>query len=159
MKSQLLSLSVTDPRCCVILIDARFIRRGVLWLWGSGGLEDWALLLQTRPRGCHCHGNGAFHNSRKRERGGVTFYFSILCWWPQCAPFPVLSWRMHFWPSTRKCLGKMTLGQPPSQNKLELEWQKEGGCREALWKIRGWDKGRLLTFYLIWSTYCWWMII
>lgn len=64
--------------------DARVIRRGLLRLWGCRSLEDRPLLLQTRPRGSHCHGNGELHN--RPERGtweGRTC--PILCQWtPEC---------------------------------------------------------------------------
>lgn len=69
---------------CIFPPDARVIRRGLLWLWGCRSLEDWPLLLQTRPRGSHCHGNGELHN--RAERGtweGRTC--PILCQWtPEC---------------------------------------------------------------------------
>ena len=75
--------AVSDSTVCVFIFpDACVIRRGVLWLRGCRGLEDWPLLLQTRPRGSHCHGNGELHN--RAERGmweGRTC--PILC---QCTP-------------------------------------------------------------------------
>lgn len=75
-------------------IDACVIRRGLLWLRGCRGLEDWPMLLQTRPRGSHFHGDGELCNRADRWRlkgrregggggGGVSSF--ILCQWtPEC---------------------------------------------------------------------------
>lgn len=69
-------------------IDACVIRRGLLWLWGCRSLEDWPMLLQTRPRGSHFHGDGELHNrvDRWRVEGGEggAFFFILCQWTPEC---------------------------------------------------------------------------
>ncbi len=78
------SPSVSNSMYAFFSSDARVIRRGLLWLWGRRSLEDRPLLLQTRPRGNHCHGNGELYN---RAETGMweERCCPILCQWtPEC---------------------------------------------------------------------------
>ncbi len=46
---------------CLATADACLSRRRFLRLWRFGGLEDWTLLLPTRPWHISCYGNGTVY--------------------------------------------------------------------------------------------------
>lgn len=117
--------------------DARIIRRGLLWLWGCRSLEDRPLLLQTRPRGSHCHGNGELYN--EVERGTWEGHpCPFLCQWTQECLFSHLNPRCC-------CLG-CGFGSGNENEKHFVDLHQLGKCTTRLrasegdWMCKSWWK-------------------